>query len=290
MRATDSPRTVAGPAGERWPALGLGTWRLGESSRAAGAEAALLRRALEIGYRLFDTAEMYGEGGAERVVGQALADALGQPGLLRDDVFIVGKVYPHHADAAGMERACEASLKRLKLDTLDLYLLHWRGEIELAETLKGFEMLLRRGWIRHWGVSNFDLTDMRELFALPGGAGCASNQVYYSLGERGVEFGLLPWMRDRGMPLMAYSPIDGGVLPRHKGLAALAHPIGLSAAQLALAWVLEQPQAIAIPKAGSERHLLENWQCRDLSLAPETRRAVDLLFPRPKSPGRLAMR
>jgi len=290
MEVAALPRSVAGPEGARWPALGLGTWRLGEMPRRAAAEVGLLVRALEVGYRLFDTAEMYGEGGAERVVGQALTAAFGKPGLLRSDVVIVSKVYPHHADAAGMVKACQSSLRRLNIDTIDLYLLHWRGDIELTETLKGFETLLRRGWIRYWGVSNFDLAEMRELDALGGVAGCAANQVYYSISERGIELNLMPWMRKHGMPLMAYSPIDGGSLSRHKGLSALGQPLGLSAAQLALTWVLEQPQVIAIPKAGTEHHLLDNWQCRDLSLAPETRRALDALFPQPKKSGRLAMR
>ncbi len=284
------PRFVAGPAGERWPALGLGTWRLGESKARADQEAALVERAVELGYSLIDTAEMYGEGGAERVVGQALARVLRQPGKARDPLTIVSKAYPHHATAAGLQKACEASLRRLQLDAIDLYLLHWRGDTPLGETIAGFEALQRRGLIRHWGVSNFDRADMEELYALPGGARCASNQVYYSLSERGVEFDLLPWLREHTMPLMAYCPIDGGALASHTELGALARPLGLTAAQLALAWMLEQPGVVSIPKAGSEAHLVENWRCRDVVLSPQTRQALVAMFPPPKRARRLAMR
>src|SRR5512138_1256809 len=202
-----------GATAEPWPTLGLGTWRFGESERKADDEVAVIRRALEIGYRLFDTAEMYGEGGAEQVLGSAIHDATRHgKGLRREDLRIVSKAYPHHADVAGLRSACDASRKRLQLDTIDLYLLHWRGSIPLADTLRGFEQLLSKGWIRHWGVSNFDLADLDELRALNGGAACAANQVYYSISERGVEFDLLPRMRQWQMPLMAYTPIDSGRL------------------------------------------------------------------------------
>lgn len=278
------------PDGERWPVLGLGTWRLGEQARQKDSEAALIEHALDIGYRLIDTAEMYGEGGAEKVVGQALAVALRKPGLSRSQLQIVSKFYPHHADTAGMVRACEASLRRLNLDSIDLYLLHWRGEVPLADTLKGFDELRRRGRIRHWGVSNFSMADLRELSGLKADSKCASNQVYYSLSERGVEFDVLPWMRRRSMPLMAYCPIDGGTLPRHRGLAALAQPLGLSAAQLALAWVASQPGVIAIPKAGNLAHLVENWRCRQIELDVATRKALDEQFPPPAHAQPLAMR
>lgn len=282
--------TVAGPDGERWPALGLGTWRLGESDARAGQEAALVERAIALGYSLIDTAEMYGEGGAERVVGQAITRALRSPGRAREQLTIVSKAYPHHASAAGLRKACEASLRRLQVDSIDLYLLHWRGDTPLSETIAGFEALRGRGLIRHWGVSNFDRTDMEELRAVPGGTRCASNQVYYSLSERGIEFGLLPWMRQHTMPLMAYCPIDGGALAGHTALAALARPLGLTAAQLALAWMLEQPGVVSIPKAGSEAHLLENWRCRDVALLPDTRQALAAMFPAPRRARRLAMR
>jgi diketogulonate reductase-like aldo/keto reductase len=220
-----------GVPAEPWPTLGLGTWRFGESERKASDEVSAIRRALEIGYRLFDTAEMYGDGGAERVLGRALHDAMQHDqGLRREQLRIVSKAYPHHADVAGLQRACDASRKRLQLDTIDLYLLHWRGNVPLADTLRGFEQLLSKGWIRRWGVSNFDVADLEELRALDGGAACAANQVYYSISERGVEFDLLPHMRQWQMPLMAYTPIDSGRIGQHAELAALAADLQVAAA------------------------------------------------------------
>lgn len=285
----DAPR-IAGPQGERWPALGLGTWQLGETAREAEREVATLRGALEIGYRLIDTAEMYGDGGAERVVGHAIRAALQQGVVAREQLRIVSKAYPQHADAPGLKRACDASRRRLQLDSIDLYLLHWRGGVPLAQTLDGFRQLQQLGWIRHWGVSNFDLSDMLELSRLAGAAACSTNQVYYSLSERGVEFDLQPWMLERGMPLMAYCPIDGGRLAKHPGLAALARPLGMTAAQLALAWLLAQPEVMVIPKAGRETHLLQNWECRGVNLSATTRSELDALFPAPARKRPLAMR
>lgn len=289
MSATPTNTVELGSSAERWPSLGLGTWRLGESARSARHEVDLIRKALTIGYRLFDSAEMYGEGGAERVLGQALAQALREPGLRREQVHIVSKAYPYHGDVAGLRRACDGSRRRLQLDTIDLYLLHWRGDIPLAETVRGFEQLQQQGWIRHWGVSNFDTADVDELLALPGGRACSSNQVYYSLSERGVEFDLLPRMRALRMPLMAYCPIDGGRISRHERLATLAESLQLSAAQLALAWLLHQPGVMAIPKAGSEPHLLENWRSRDTALPATVLLELDSLFPKPTRKWRLAM-
>ena len=291
MDSLNTPQpAVRGPHGEGWPALGLGTWRLGERKADQAAEVRVIEDAIDIGYRVIDTAEMYGEGGAESVVGEALARALRKPGIAREQFRVVSKAYPHHASASGLAQACAGSLRRLQLDTIDLYLLHWRGDIPLADTVTGFVALQQKGWIRYWGVSNFDSADMSELFEQPGGAACAANQVYYSLRERGVEFDLLPWMRARAMPLMAYCPIDGGDLSRHKALEALARPLGISATQLAIAWLLHQPDVIAIPKAGSPAHLLENWQSREVKLAQSTLRAIDALFPPPKRWRRLAMR
>jgi len=207
---------VVFPGGECRPALGLGTWRMGERRAQRAAEVAALRAAFEIGWRVVDTAEMYGEGGAEEVIGEALAAAL-RAGLAREQVFIVSKAYPHHASRAGLLDACARSRRRLRLDVIDLYLLHWRGGVPMAQTLAGFAELQRRGWIRRWGVSNFDVADMEELLALAGAddpeSGCAANQVCYSLGRRGVEFDLLPWQRARGLPLMAYCPVDQGRWP-----------------------------------------------------------------------------
>ena len=288
---SEAPNTIElRAAGERWPTLGLGTWRLGESARTADREVGLIRCALQAGYRLFDTAEMYGEGGAEKVLGQALTHALRERGLRRDELRVVSKAYPHHGDVAGLLRACDASRRRLQLDTIDLYLLHWRGEVPLAETVRGFQQLQQRGWIRHWGVSNFDVDDLDALRAVPGGQACAANQVYYSLSERGVEFALLPRMRKQHMPLMAYCPIDGGRIVKHTGLGRLAASLSLSAAQLALAWLLRQPGVMAIPKVGSEAHLIENWRSRDATIPQSVVSELEALFPKPGRKQSLAMR
>ena len=275
--------------GEDWPALGLGTWRFGEDPAQRGAEVAALRAAFEMGYRLIDTAEMYGEGGAERVVGQALAESLRAGTVRRDDVRIVSKVYPHHASSAGVRQACERSLERLGIDCIDLYLLHWRGDIPLQQTLDGFERLKAAGKIGAWGVSNFDLGDMQELRGLDAGPNCATKQVYYAAGSRGVEFDLLPWMQRHAMPLMAYSPLDEGKLARHAKLVALGAPLGLSAAQLALAWVLRVPNVLAIPKAGRLQHLCDNLAAADVQLDAGTLAAIDALFAPPKHRQPLAM-
>jgi diketogulonate reductase-like aldo/keto reductase len=286
--STAAMRELELACGERWPALGLGTWRLGEAPAQRRAEVAALRHALDLGYRLIDSAEMYGEGGAETVVGEALAQAL-RGGLPRDAVRMVSKAYPHHADPAGLRAACERSRQRLQLDCIDLYLLHWRGSVPLAQTVAGFQDLQRRGWIRHWGVSNFDVDDLQELSALPGGTACAVNQVYFSLGARGVEYDLLPWQRERQMPLMAYSPIDQGALASHPALRALAMRLGATPAQLALAWVLAQPGVMAIPKALRAAHLKDNWQAQHLCIDDATRAQLDRLFPPPRAKQPLAM-
>jgi diketogulonate reductase-like aldo/keto reductase len=281
---------VLGASSEIWPAFGLGTWRLGERASAAATEVALLRHAVDIGYRVFDTAEMYGDGGAEKVLGQALADAMRSGAVRRADLHVVSKAYPHHADVSGLQRACDGSRRRLQLDTIDLYLLHWRGSTPLAETLDGFARLQQSGAIRHWGVSNFDAADMHELARLKSGASCAANQVYYSLSERGVEFDLLPWLRERHIALMAYCPIDGGRITSDARLNKLAAAHGVSAAQLALAWMLRQPQVMAIPKAGSKEHLLDNWHSRQLQLPDAVWQTLEAMFPKPKRKRPLAMR
>ncbi|MFP5399375.1 MAG: aldo/keto reductase [Gammaproteobacteria bacterium] len=280
--------TVTWPDGARAPALGLGTWRLGEQTSRRAAEVAALRDAFELGYRLVDTAEMYGDGGAEAVVGDALAQALRAGTLARDDVTIVSKACPQHAGARSLPAACESSLKRLRVDHLDLYLLHWRGSVPLAETVAAMQRLRERGRVRRWGVSNFDVADMDELLAA-GGHACATNQVWYSLGQRGVEFDLLPWQRRRGMPLMACCPIDQGALARHAKLAPLAERRRATPAQLALAWVLKQPGVIAIPKAGSTEHLRLNLDAARLALGADDLAALDRLFPPPRSKRPLAM-
>jgi diketogulonate reductase-like aldo/keto reductase len=278
-------KTVELPTGERVPALGLGTWRMGESARTRRAEVEAVRAALEIGYRLIDTAEMYGEGGAEEVVGEALAAGP----VRRDAVFLVSKVYPHNASRKGTIAACERSLARLRTDRIDLYLLHWRGPVPLAETVAAFEHLRETGRIRHWGVSNFDVDDLRELWSLDDGERCAANQVYYSAGQRGVEFDLMPWQRQQRLPLMAYCPIDQGALAGSRPLQAIARTKGVTAAQLALAWVLRQPDVIAVPKAVQAAHLRENLAAASIELSAAELARIDAAFPPPTRKRRLAM-
>jgi diketogulonate reductase-like aldo/keto reductase len=271
------------------PALGLGTWRLGESAHSRSAEVAAVRRALELGYRLIDTAEMYGEGGAEEVVGQALAEALAAGVVRREEVFMVTKVYPHNASASGVAQACDRSRRRLRLDAIDLYLLHWRGLHSLAATISGFEALRDAGRIAHWGVSNFDVDDMDELWRAPAGTRCVANQVYYSASQRGIEFDLLPWHRGNRLATMAYCPIDQGTLAGDRGLMQIALRHGVTAAQIALAWVLRQPDVIAIPKAAREDHLRENLDAARIELSTSDLEAIDRLFPVPRRKQPLAM-
>jgi diketogulonate reductase-like aldo/keto reductase len=283
-------RAVQFPGGcDDMPALGVGTWRLGESRARRAAEVAALRQAVELGYRLFDTAEMYGEGGAETVLGEALRGALGAGEVTRDELFVVSKVYPHNASRRGAVAACERSLARLGLDAIDLYLLHWRGAHPLAETLHAFEALQATGRIRHWGVSNFDVADLEELRALPRGEHCATNQVWYSALQRGVEFDLLPWMRARGMPLMAYSPIDQAALARHAKLESIAQRLGATAAQVALAWALRGDGVVAIPKSVDPAHLRANLAAADLTLDAQALADVDRAFAPPRAKAALAM-
>ncbi|MBT2323631.1 aldo/keto reductase [Variovorax paradoxus] len=283
-------RTLPLPLGGRMPVLGLGTWRMGEERGRRRAEVAAVRAAIEMGWRLIDTAEMYGEGGAEEVVGQAIAEALRTGDVTREELFVVSKVYPHNASRKGTPAARARSLARLGLDHVDLYLLHWRGEHALAETCEAMRALADGGRIRHWGVSNFDTEDMEELAAVCGEPlDCAANQVYYSVGERGPEFSLLPWQRSRAMPLMAYSPIDQGALASDAALKKMAQRLGVTAAQLALAWVIAQPGVVAIPKAVSETHLRDNLAAADLQLSVEDLAEIDRLHPPPRRRKPLAM-
>ena len=275
--------------GTPWPAIGLGTWRLGEQPSARHDEVVAVRRAIDLGYRLIDTAEMYGNGGAETVVGEALAAALRAGDCRRDEFVVVSKVLPGHASADGVVAACERSLERLRLDRIDLYLLHWPGPHPLVATIDGFEALRARGAITRWGVSNFDQAAMAAVMKLRAGSFCAANQVYYSLGERGADFDLRPWQQKRAMPLMAYCPIDQGSLAPDARLAALARPLGLTAAQLALAWTVRDDDVIAIPKAVREPHLRDNLAAGDLELDAATRSALDALFPPPRRRRALAM-
>jgi len=277
------------PGNDELPSLGLGTSRMGEAPTRRKREVAAVRAALDMGWRVIDTAEMYGDGDAEAVVGEAVAAALRTGAVARDELFIVSKVYPHNAGARAAVAACERSLTRLGLDHLDCYLLHWRGSVPLAETVDAFERLRERGRIRHWGVSNFDVADMEELFAVPGGDRCATDQIYYSLTSRGPGFDLVPWLHERGVATMAYSPIDQGALAANKGLAAIAERRGFTAAQLALAWLIAQPGVMAIPKATSEAHLRQNLAARDIVLDDAERAAIDRAFPPPRRKTPLAM-
>ena len=280
---------VTFPGNTELPSLALGTWRMGEVAARRKREVAAVRAAIEMGWRVIDTAEMYGEGGAEAVVGEALAAALHSGAVARDELFVVSKVYPHNAGARAAVAACERSLQRLGLEHLDCYLLHWRGSVPLAETVAAFERLRERGRIRSWGVSNFDVADMVELFALPGGERCATNQVYYSLTARGPGFDLVPWLQQRGVATMAYSPIDQGALAANKALAAIAERRGFSAAQLALAWLTAQRGVMAIPKATSEAHLRENLAAAAVVLDDAERAAIDRAFPPPRRKTPLTM-
>ena len=280
---------VAVPNGVRVPALGLGTWRMGEAAAQRKGEIAAVRLALEMGYRLIDTAEMYGEGGAEEVVGAALASALADRTVHREDVFVVSKVYPHNASRKGTMTACEHSLSRLRLDRIDLYLLHWPGQHPLADTVAAFEALEAAGRIGAWGVSNFDTDGMRALFKVSGGGRCTVNQVYYSASERGIEFDLLGWQRERAVATMAYCPIDQGALAADATFARVGARHGVSAAQAALAWVMREPDVIAIPKAVREPHLRDNLAASAVTLTPEDLIEIDAAFPPPRRKQRLAM-
>ena len=270
-------RTVSLPSGETVPALGQGTWGLGVDPARRHDDVAAVRLGLDLGLTLVDTAEMYGDGSTEELVGEAIAGR-------RDDVFLVSKVYPHNADRRGVVAACERSLRRLRTDRLDLYLLHWRGDVPFEETLAAFADLVRSGKIRHYGVSNLDAGEMAEWSSKPGGAATATNQVLYNLMRRGVEWDLLPWCRERGVPLMAYSPLEQGRLLSEAALRRIAERRGVSPAQVALAWLLLQDGVIVIPKAGRAQHLRENRAAADLSLSPDDLAALDRAFPPPAGP------
>jgi len=256
------------------PVLGLGTWRMGEAGSSGADMVKALRLGIDLGMTLIDTAEMYGEGGAEEVVGKAIAGR-------RHEVFLVSKVYPHNATRQGVVAACERSLQRLKTDYLDIYLLHWIGDVPFEETLAGFADLQRAGKIRHHGVSNFDTADMEGWVKLPGGGAVATNQVLYNLARRGVEWDLLPWCRKRGIPVMAYSPIDQGSLLGKRALKQLASRRGVTAAQVALAWLLHQEGIVVIPKAAHPDHVRDNRAALDLELTSEELREIDRAFPPP---------
>lgn len=275
------------PSGREIPALGQGTWRMGEEPDKRKTEIEALRLGLDLGVSLIDTAEMYGEGGAEMLIGEAIEGR-------RDEVFLVSKVYPHNASLSGAVKACERSLRRLRTDYLDIYLLHWRGAIPLEETLEAFLRLRDSGKIRDFGVSNFDLDDMLEAFALPGGNEIVTNQVLYNLVHRGIEYDLLPWCRDNNIPVMAYSPIEHSPIEQrgmldHPALKTIAGRHACTPTQVALAWLLQQ-EVVAIPKAGNPLHVRENSGALSVTLAEKDFVLLDKAFPRPVHKVPLAVR
>ena len=275
-------KTVRLPSGETVPALGQGTWKMGDNRALRAEEIATLRLGIDLGLTLIDTAEMYGEGRAESLIGEAIAGR-------RDEVFLVSKVYPHNASRKAMRKSCEASLRRLDTDHLDLYLLHWPGSVPMEETLEAFASLQRDGLILHFGVSNLGAAEMGHLWSLPGGQGVQTNQVLYNLTRRGPEADLLPWQRAHGIPLMAYSPIEEGRLLSDSRLADFAERRGMTAAQAALAWLLTQEDVIAIPKTGSRVRLKENVAALDRPLDAAALAELGRLFPPPKGPVPLEM-
>ncbi|WP_029009408.1 aldo/keto reductase [Azospirillum halopraeferens] len=269
------------PCGAAVPVLGQGTWYMGEDRRRRAAEVAALRLGLDLGLTLIDTAEMYADGGAEEVVGEAIAGR-------RDGVFLVSKVLPHNASRRGTVAACERSLRRLGTDRIDLYLLHWRGGTPFAETVEAFEALMRDGKIGSWGVSNLDPADMEELADTPGGDGVQTNQVLYNLTRRGIEYDLLPLCRQRGVPVMAYSPVEQGRLLHHPALRRVADRLGATPARVALAWVL-RGGVIAIPKASAPEHVRDNRAALDVRLDDAALAELDRAFPPPTRPRPLEM-
>jgi diketogulonate reductase-like aldo/keto reductase len=275
-------KIVTLPSGERVPAFGLGTWYLGENWATRAEEIATLRLGLDLGATLIDTAEMYGEGLAEELIGEAV-------GGRRDEAFLVSKVYPHNASRRGAVAACERSLRRLRTDRLDLYLLHWRGTVPLAETIEAFIALQRAGKIRHYGVSNLDLTDMQELWSVPGGPAVQTDQLLYNLTRRGIEWDLLPWLRERRIPVMTYSPIEQARLVRNPKLADFARRHGMMPAQAALAWLLANGDVIVIPRTGRRERLRENLGALDHQLTKAQLAELDRLFPPPVGPRPLEM-
>jgi len=275
-------KTVTLPSGERVPAFGLGGWNIGDDPATRAEEIATLRLGLDSGAALIDTAEMYGDGRSEGLIAEAIAGR-------RDEVFLVSKVYPQNASAKGAPAACERSLRRLQTDRIDLYLLHWRGSVPLGETLQAFMRLKEAGKIRHYGVSNLDLKDLQELWQLPGGDGIATNQLLYNLKRRGIEWDLLPWLRQRRVPVMAYSPLEQAQLAGERKLAGFAQRHGMTPAQAALAWLLARDDVMVIPKTGRRERLIENLGALDHVLTAAQLAELDRLFPPPNRAGPLQM-
>ncbi len=270
-------RNLELPSGQLIPVLGMGTWQIGDNPQNRQGEINALRYGLDLGLSLIDTAEMYAEGGAEEVVAEAIQNR-------RESVFLVSKVYPHNASKKGAIAACERSLKRLKTDYLDLYLLHWRGSIPLTETLEVFQTLQQAGKIRSYGVSNFDVEDMETASQLSGGNAIATNQVLYNLMRRGIEWNLLPWCREQNIPIMAYSPIEQGRLLNNPTLNQIAEERGVTAAQIAIAWVLHQDNVIVIPKSSRIDHIEQNYNTLNLKLSADELAILDTAFPPPTQP------
>ena len=275
-------RTMKLPSGEAVPVLGQGTWNMGDERARREEEIAALSLGIDLGLTLMDTAEMYGDGDSEELVGETIAGR-------RDEVFLVSKVLPQNASRKGTVRACEDSLRRLGTDRIDLYLLHWRGGIPLEETLGAFEALVAAGKIRHWGVSNFDPGDMAELLELAGGPAIATNQVLYNIARRGIEWDLLPMCQRLGIPVIAYSPIEQGRMVRHAEVQRIARERGVGPAQIALAWVLRQPGVMAIPKASTPAHVRENAAALAVRLTDDDLARLDRAFPPPRGARSLEM-
>ena len=276
-------KTLPLRSGKEVPILGQGTWRMGEKSSQKQAEINALKLGLDLGMTLIDTAEMYGEGGAEKIVAEAIANR-------RDEVYLVSKFYPYNASYDGLIAACDRSLNRLKTDYLDLYLLHWRGSVPLSETLEGLQYLKQAGKILNYGVSNFDTDDMEEAESLPGGREIATNQVLYNLKRRGIEWDLLPWCKQRGIPIMAYSPVEQRAFVNDSKLERIAAKHNATATQIALSWLLHQDGVISIPKATNPQHVKENRAALDIKLTDEDLQALNRNFRSPTRKMSLAMR
>lgn len=279
LRKAVEKRTVTLPDGTTLPSLGQGTWYMGEDPRMKEKEIRALQLGLDLGMRVIDTAEMYGDGGSERVVGEAIKGR-------REEVFLVSKVYPHNADLDRIEEKCEQSLKRLGTDYVDLYLLHWRGSVPLEETIEGMEKLREAGKIKRWGVSNFDTADMEELWTKPNGENCVVNQVMYHLGSRGIEYDLVPWFKERNMPIMAYSPLAHGAALRSQiktepAVLEVAEKHDVGPLQIALAWTIRENNCLSIPKAVQEKHVIQNAEAATIEFDEEDLTKLSEAFPAP---------